>query len=122
MDRRDLLRGVVRNLDPKLFFERHDQLDDVEAVGTQIVDEACVLGNLVGFNTEMLLDLRARLDKLEIERAPFTKAVGLPRVRAHWVRPEIVVQVGFIEWTVHGKLRHPRLLAVIDTTKNDHSP
>jgi bifunctional non-homologous end joining protein LigD len=75
-----------------------------------------------GFNTEMLLDLRARLDKLEIERAPFTKAVGLPRVRAHWVRPEIVVQVGFIEWTVHGKLRHPRLLAVVDSPKNDHSP
>jgi bifunctional non-homologous end joining protein LigD len=22
------------------------------------------------------------------------------------------VQVGFIEWTVHGKLRHPRLLGV----------
>ena len=37
---------------------------------------------------------------------------GLPRLRAHWVRPEIVVQVGFIEWTVHGKLRHPRLLGV----------
>jgi bifunctional non-homologous end joining protein LigD len=28
------------------------------------------------------------------------------------VRPEVVVQVAFIEWTVHGKLRHPRLLAV----------
>jgi ATP-dependent DNA ligase len=28
------------------------------------------------------------------------------------VRPEIVVQVAFIEWTVHGKLRHPRLLGV----------
>jgi bifunctional non-homologous end joining protein LigD len=75
-----------------------------------------------GFNTEMLLDLRARLDKLEIEKAPFTKAVGLPRVRAHWVRPEIVVQVGFIEWTVHGKLRHPRLLVVVDSPQNDHSP
>jgi len=36
----------------------------------------------------------------------------LPRLRAHWVRPEIVVQVAFIEWTVHGKLRHPRLLGV----------
>jgi bifunctional non-homologous end joining protein LigD len=36
----------------------------------------------------------------------------LPRIRAHWVRPEIVVQVGFIEWTVNGKLRHPRLLGV----------
>ena len=39
-------------------------------------------------------------------KPPFTKAVGLPRLRAHWVRPEIVVQVAFIEWTVHGKLRH----------------
>jgi bifunctional non-homologous end joining protein LigD len=28
------------------------------------------------------------------------------------VTPTIVVQVGFIEWTVHGKLRHPRLLGV----------
>ena len=43
---------------------------------------------------------------------PFTRAEGLPRLRAHWVRPEIVVQVAFIEWTVHGKLRHPRLLGV----------
>jgi hypothetical protein len=24
-----------------------------------------------------------------------------------------VVHVGFIEWTVHGKLRHPRLLSVV---------
>ena len=27
------------------------------------------------------------------------RAIGLPRLRAHWVRPEIVVQVAFIEWT-----------------------
>lgn len=65
-----------------------------------------------GFDTKLLLDLRARLDKLEIPKPPFTKATGLPRLRAHWVSPEIVVQVGFIEWTVHGKLRHPRLLGV----------
>ena len=67
-----------------------------------------------GFDTKMLLELRARLDQLEIPKAPFTKAVGLPRVRAHWVRPEIEVNVGFIEWTVHGKLRHPRLLNVVE--------
>ena len=65
-----------------------------------------------GFDTALLLDLRARLDQLEVPKAPFTKAVGLPRVRAHWVRPEIVVNVGFIEWTAHGKLRHPRLLGL----------
>ena len=70
-----------------------------------------------GFNTQMLLDLRAELDKLEIPKAPFTKAIGLPRLRAHWVRPEIVVRVGFIEWTTHGKLRHPRLLAVVESPK-----
>ena len=65
-----------------------------------------------GFDTKLLLELRAKLDKLEIQEAPFTKATGLPRLRVHWVKPEIVVQVGFIEWTGHGKLRHPRLLAV----------
>lgn len=72
-----------------------------------------------GFDTQMLLDLRAQLDKLEIEKPPFTKAVGLPRVRAHWVQPKIVVKVGFIEWTVHGKLRHPRLLSVVGPTQDD---
>jgi bifunctional non-homologous end joining protein LigD len=66
-----------------------------------------------GFDNAMFLDLRARLDQLEIEKTPFTKAVGLPRLRAHWVKPEIVVSVGFIEWTTHGKLRHPRLLSVV---------
>jgi bifunctional non-homologous end joining protein LigD len=65
-----------------------------------------------GFDTRLLLELRARLDALEIPTTPFTRAKGLPRLRAHWVRPEIVVQVAFIEWTAHGKLRHPRLLGV----------
>ena len=65
-----------------------------------------------GFDTKLLLDLRRRLDALEISASPFTRAKGLPRLRAHWVRPEVVVQVGFIEWTVHDKLRHPRLLGI----------
>ena len=65
-----------------------------------------------GFDTRLLLELRSRLDAMELAATPFTKAKGLPRLRAHWTRPEIVVQVAFIEWTVHGKLRHPRLLGV----------
>ncbi len=64
-----------------------------------------------GFDTKMLLDLRQRLDKLEIAKPPFTKGKGLPR-HGHWVRPEIVVQAAFIEWTVHGKMRHPRFLGI----------
>jgi bifunctional non-homologous end joining protein LigD len=65
-----------------------------------------------GLDTRLLLELRARLDALEIPAAPFTRAVGLPRLRAHWVRPEVVVQVSFMEWTGHDKLRHPRLVGV----------
>ena len=65
-----------------------------------------------GFNTRLLIELRRKLDAIEIATPPFTKAIGLPRLRAHWVKPQIVVQVSFMEWTVHGKLRHPRLIAV----------
>lgn len=65
-----------------------------------------------GFDTALLLDLRARLDKLSRSTPPFTQGAGLPRLGAHWVRPQIVVQVAFTEWTVHGKLRHPRLLGL----------
>jgi DNA ligase D-like protein (predicted ligase) len=65
-----------------------------------------------GFNASLLTDLRRRLNALEQAAPPFTVAVGLPRLRAHWVRPEIVVQIAFTEWTAHNKLRHPRLLAV----------
>jgi DNA ligase D-like protein (predicted ligase) len=63
-----------------------------------------------GFDTGLLRELRGRLDAIEIPKPAFTIAVGLPRLRAHWVRPEIVVQVAFIEWTVHRKLRHARFL------------
>jgi ATP-dependent DNA ligase len=65
-----------------------------------------------GFDTRLLLDLRARLDALAVPEPPFTRGTGLPRAGAHWARPEIVVQVAFIEWTGHGKLRHPRLLGL----------
>jgi ATP-dependent DNA ligase len=65
-----------------------------------------------GFDTKLLLELRKRLDAIERVEPPFSKGTGLPRLRAHWVRPEIVVQVAFIEWTVNGKLRHPRLIGV----------
>jgi ATP-dependent DNA ligase len=73
-----------------------------------------------GLDTKMLNDLRAKLDAAEVAAPAFTKGTGLPRKGAHWVRPEIVVQVAFIEWTVHGKLRHPRLLGVrIDKAARD---
>ena len=61
--------------------------------------------------------MRARLNALEMPTPPFTRGTGLPR-RAHWARPEVVVQAAFLEWTTHGKLRHPRLVGV----REDKSP
>ena len=83
-------------------------------VGYYDGDEFVYAGKVgTGFDNELLTALRARLDALEIEKSPFTRATGLPRVRAHWVRPEIVVDVAFIEWTVHEKLRHSRLIGLL---------
>jgi ATP-dependent DNA ligase len=82
-------------------------------VGLNEGDDFVFAGKVgTGFDTKRLFDLRARLDAIEIPKSPFTKAAGLPRIRAHWVRPEIVVKVAFIEWTVNRKLRHSRLIAV----------
>lgn len=74
-----------------------------------------------GFDTRMLLDLRARFDRIEIPKPPFTKGTGLPKLRVHWVKPELVVQVSFLEWTGSGheaKLRHSRLIGI----RADKSP
>jgi len=88
-------------------------------VGYFDADDFAFAGKIgTGFDTRTLIDLRSRLDRLEIPNPPFTKGKGLPRIRAHWVQPEIVVQVAFIEWTTHGKLRHPRLLGI----RSDTSP
>jgi bifunctional non-homologous end joining protein LigD len=65
-----------------------------------------------GFDTRRLLDLRAQLDPLELPSSPFARATGLPRLGVHWVKPELVMQVAFMEWTAHGKLRHPRLVGL----------
>ena len=61
---------------------------------------------------------RASLREVFSPAGPFPKATGLPRLRAHWVHPSLVVQVAFLEWTGHGKMRHSRLLGV----RRDKSP
>lgn len=59
-----------------------------------------------------LKEMRAKLDAIEVAKSPFTRAVGLPKKGVHFVRPKIVVQVQFLEWTSGDKMRHARLIAV----------
>jgi bifunctional non-homologous end joining protein LigD len=60
-----------------------------------------------GFDEATLRSLHTRLSGIEQDAPPFTR--GLVREPgARWVRPELVTQIGFTEWTRDGKLRHPR--------------
>jgi bifunctional non-homologous end joining protein LigD len=60
-----------------------------------------------GYNVEILGDLSKRLLALEQADPPFASR-PLPRTGVHWVRPILVAQIGFTEWTRDGQLRHPR--------------
>lgn len=75
----------------------HDRLVYAGKVGT-------------GFDQQTLRRLHAVLTTLATGEAPFS---GAPRVRGtHWVRPELVAEVEFTEWTRDGRLRHPRFVGV----------
>lgn len=67
-----------------------------------------------GLDDAGLASLRTRLDALLVAKTPFTRATGLPRETVRWVKPEVVVQVGFMQWTSNGKLRHPTLIGLRD--------
>lgn len=82
-------------------------------VGYYEGDDLVFAGKLgTGFDSRMLRELRAEFDEIEVDSPPFTKGSGLPKVRTHWVKPRVVVQAAFTEWTRHGKLRHPRLVGI----------
>jgi DNA ligase D-like protein (predicted ligase) len=63
-----------------------------------------------GFDDETLHRLGQELAGLEQGRSPFAGEVR--EKGSHWVKPEMVAQVGFTEWTKYGKLRHPRFLGL----------
>ena len=61
-----------------------------------------------GFSASVLADYERLLAPLETPTPPFDPPPPSAMARrAHWVRPEIVVQVQFGEWTSEGVLRHP---------------
>src|SRR5262249_1545411 len=59
-----------------------------------------------GFSDARLGDLHHRLKALERPTSPFAPFPDMPPT-AHWVRPELVAEVTFTNWTRDGRLRHP---------------
>ncbi len=63
-----------------------------------------------GFSQATLRDLAARLARLERRTSPFAATTPVPAVAGstvHWVRPSLVGEVEYREWTREGRLRHP---------------
>jgi|SRR5208283_2239309 len=77
-----------------------------------------------GFNEKLLPFHSADLDKIRIEKCPFYNlpAVGHSRWdqgltaaemrRCHWVKPTMVCQIKFTEWTRDDRLRQPVFLGI----------
>ncbi|MGI4730083.1 MAG: DNA ligase D, partial [Janthinobacterium lividum] len=66
------------------------------------------IGNCgTGFNSQMLKDLHAQMQGL-ISEKPFAKSVAINQQRnVTWIKPELVCEVNFAEWTADDNLRHP---------------
>ena len=69
-----------------------------------------------GFDERELVRLIALLKPLETKTCPFS-AVPPSTEKPHWVKPTLVAQVRFTEWTDDGVLRHPVYLGVRDDKK-----
>ena len=63
-----------------------------------------------GYTHETLRDLGAKLRNLRTDTSPFDPA---PRISsAVWVKPQLVAQLAYAEWTADGKLRQPAFLGL----------
>ncbi|MGI8801358.1 MAG: non-homologous end-joining DNA ligase [Solirubrobacteraceae bacterium] len=66
-----------------------------------------------GFDRVTLADLAERLGRLRAQSPPYADPEPLRKIAGvTWVRPELVAQVAFTEWTADGLLRHPRFLGL----------
>ncbi len=64
-----------------------------------------------GFNARLIDDLMERMEPLAIDKAP----VEVPRADrkgAHWIKPQLVAEIAFSEFTEDGILRHPSFIAL----------
>ena len=90
-------RGSRKGFGALLLGAHHDgKLRYVGSVGT-------------GFNHKTLAALHARLLRMSRKASPFDTPVDV-REQAHWVKPELVVQVRYTELTRDLQLRHPAYL------------
>src|SRR5215213_4956563 len=64
-----------------------------------------------GFNHATLKELHGKLTKLKMAKSPFPKKVRGEAITT-WVKPTLVAEVKFTEWTNSGEMRHPVYLGL----------
>jgi bifunctional non-homologous end joining protein LigD len=67
-----------------------------------------------GFDQATLKDLGQRLRALNRSDSPFADAADIPSRGVTWTEPKLVAEIGFTEWTSHGRVRHPRFQGLRD--------
>ncbi|HVX93776.1 MAG TPA: DNA ligase D [Polyangia bacterium] len=78
------------------------------------------VGTGAGWTATFLSDLRRKLERLRTKESPFDPPVADSWLRRHalWVRPALVAEVRFAEWTNEGRVRH----ASVQGLRADKSP
>ncbi len=71
-----------------------------------------------GFNEVTLRAMQRQFAELTTPTCPFAEVPKLIRGKAVWVKPELVAQVSFAEWTEADHLRHP----VFQGLRDDRNP
>lgn len=64
-----------------------------------------------GFDTAMLKALKDRFSELEEEK-PTIVSKEIKEKNIHWLKPQLVCEISFTEWTKNNKLRHPRFIGI----------
>jgi DNA ligase D-like protein (predicted ligase) len=67
-----------------------------------------------GFDRATLDAIGDALEARRVAESPFADAGSIREREVTWVRPELVAQIGFTEWTRDGRLRHPRFQGLRD--------
>jgi len=82
------------------YFDEHGKLQYAGRVGT-------------GWSSADAVALRTKLARLVTDKSPFpvgttrsTRWMTRPAAEDHWVKPQLVAEVGFAEWTPDGSIRH----------------
>jgi len=89
-------------------------------LGMYVEDQLKYIGNCgSGFSSKDQTELLIQLKKLEIEDHPFKKKPNLKGRNPHWVKPLLICEVKFSEWTTNGIMRHP-VFKGIRSDKNPH--